>query len=49
MDIAPPLLHMVNLPIPADMDGRVIEEMFSGRRSFSKGAQRGERGTEQIE
>lgn len=28
MDLAPTLLHILGLPVPADMDGRVIEEAF---------------------
>jgi predicted AlkP superfamily phosphohydrolase/phosphomutase len=30
IDIAPTVLHLLGLPVPADMDGRVLEEIFSG-------------------
>ncbi len=29
IDIAPTVLHFLGLPIPSDMDGRVLEEIFS--------------------
>ena len=29
MDIAPTLLHDLQMPIPSDMDGRVLEEIFN--------------------
>lgn len=29
LDLAPTLMHLVGLPIPSDMDGRVLEEMFT--------------------
>jgi predicted AlkP superfamily phosphohydrolase/phosphomutase len=29
IDIAPTILHLVGLPVPTDMDGRVLEEIFS--------------------
>jgi predicted AlkP superfamily phosphohydrolase/phosphomutase len=29
VDLAPTILHMLGLPVPADMDGRVLEEIFS--------------------
>lgn len=29
LDLAPTLLHLVGLPIPSDMDGRVLEEIFT--------------------
>jgi predicted AlkP superfamily phosphohydrolase/phosphomutase len=28
IDIAPTVLHLLGLPVPADMDGRVLEEIF---------------------
>ncbi len=30
-DIAPTLLHLFNLPVPDDMDGRVLSEVFTAR------------------
>ncbi len=33
IDLAPTILHALGLPVPADMDGRVLEEMFSNRAS----------------
>jgi predicted AlkP superfamily phosphohydrolase/phosphomutase len=29
VDLAPTILHLLGLPIPSDMDGRVLEELFS--------------------
>ncbi|MDF2957307.1 MAG: putative phosphohydrolase or phosphomutase [Candidatus Alkanophagales archaeon MCA70_species_1] len=29
-DVAPTILHMFGLPLPADMDGRVLREIFEG-------------------
>ena len=29
IDLAPTILHALGLPVPADMDGRVLEELFS--------------------
>jgi len=29
IDIAPTVLHLLGLPVPTDMDGRVLEEIFS--------------------
>ncbi|MFO0945860.1 MAG: alkaline phosphatase family protein [Planctomycetota bacterium] len=29
LDLAPTLMHLVGLPIPTDMDGRVLEEIFT--------------------
>jgi predicted AlkP superfamily phosphohydrolase/phosphomutase len=30
MDIGPTILYMMGLPLPANMDGRVMEEVFEG-------------------
>jgi predicted AlkP superfamily phosphohydrolase/phosphomutase len=30
IDIAPTVLHLLGLPVPSDMDGRVLEEILSG-------------------
>lgn len=29
IDMAPTILHMLGLPVPSDMDGRVLEELFT--------------------
>jgi hypothetical protein len=29
IDLAPTILHILGLPVPADMDGRVLQEIFS--------------------
>jgi len=31
MDLAPTILHTMGIPVPSDMDGRVLEEIFEGR------------------
>ncbi len=36
-DLAPTILHLLNLPIPRDMDGRVLSEMFSDERAIEYG------------
>lgn len=33
LDIAPTILHLMNVPIPRDMDGRVIEEIFREKKT----------------
>lgn len=35
-DIAPTILHMYNIPIPNDMDGRVIKEIFKEHSEYHK-------------
>jgi len=35
-DIAPTILHMFDLPIPKDMDGRVLTEIFEDNSEFLK-------------
>lgn len=32
MDVAPTILHLFDLPVPKEMDGRVMEEIFEERR-----------------
>jgi hypothetical protein len=29
MDLAPTILHLVGVPVPEDMDGRVLREIFT--------------------
>jgi len=33
IDLAPTILHLVGLPVPADMDGRVLQEIFVSPRN----------------
>ena len=35
-DIAPTILHMFDVPIPTDMDGKVIKNIFNNESSFFK-------------
>jgi predicted AlkP superfamily phosphohydrolase/phosphomutase len=35
VDVAPTLLHLVGLPVPEDMDGRVLQEAFTGEFTAS--------------
>jgi len=35
-DIAPTILHMLDLPIPNDMDGRILTEIFEEDSEFAK-------------
>lgn len=35
-DIAPTILHIFNLPLPKDMDGRVLTEIFEEESEFTK-------------
>jgi predicted AlkP superfamily phosphohydrolase/phosphomutase len=35
IDIAPTILHMLNVPIPEDMDGRVLKEIFKEKSSLA--------------
>ena len=35
-DIAPTILHMFNVPIPSDMDGKVLKEVFRKDSKFNK-------------
>jgi hypothetical protein len=30
MDVAPTILHLLEVPVPADMDGRALVEMLEG-------------------
>ncbi len=36
-DLAPTILHLLNLPVPQDMDGRVLSEIFSESRTVEYG------------
>ena len=35
LDIAPTILHLMNIPIPKDMDGRVLKEIFKEEREIT--------------
>jgi predicted AlkP superfamily phosphohydrolase/phosphomutase len=35
IDLAPPSLHLFGLPVPADMDGRVLTELLSGAQAVA--------------
>lgn len=37
IDVAPTILNMMNLPVPQDMDGRVLTDIFTGRRKVLYG------------
>jgi predicted AlkP superfamily phosphohydrolase/phosphomutase len=34
IDLAPTILHILGLPVPADMDGRVLQELFPGAQDI---------------
>ncbi len=36
MDIAPTLLHMLGIPVPQDMDGRVLQNLFTSESDAAK-------------
>ena len=36
MDIAPTILHIFGIPIPKDMDGRVLKEIFKENSELAK-------------
>lgn len=36
IDIAPTILHLFGIPIPRDMDGRVLKEIFKEDREYAK-------------
>jgi predicted AlkP superfamily phosphohydrolase/phosphomutase len=38
LDVAPTVLHTLGLPIPEDMDGRVLDEIFTTRRQQQREA-----------
>jgi predicted AlkP superfamily phosphohydrolase/phosphomutase len=35
LDLAPTVLHLLGIPVPSDMDGRVLNEILSGSRNGS--------------
>lgn len=37
IDLAPTMLHLLDLPVPADMDGRVLAELLEGNRAVVYG------------
>lgn len=37
IDLAPTILHLLGLPVPTDMDGRVLSEMLDDRRAIRYG------------
>jgi hypothetical protein len=38
MDLAPTILHLMELPVPADMDGRVLTEVLTSSRPVERKA-----------
>jgi len=36
LDVAPTILHMMEIPIPSDMDGRVLKEIFKDNSKFNE-------------
>lgn len=36
VDVAPTILHMMNVPIPEDMDGKVLKDIFRKDSNFAK-------------
>jgi len=38
LDLAPTILHIMNIPVPADMDGRVVTEVFEDGSELAKRA-----------
>ena len=47
-DIAPSILHILGLPVPEDMDGRVLEEIFDADSEFAKRVINAEEGREKM-
>ena len=43
VDLAPTALHAMGLPVPDDMDGRVLTDLFSGRPAGADGGRGRER------
>ncbi|MEW6733803.1 MAG: alkaline phosphatase family protein [Acidobacteriota bacterium] len=41
IDVAPTILHLANIPIPQDMDGRVLTEIFQAEFLHTRGIQFG--------
>lgn len=37
IDLAPTILHLLNLPVPEDMDGRVLDELLTYKRTVEYG------------
>jgi arylsulfatase A-like enzyme len=34
MDLAPTILHLMDLPVPDDMDGRVLTDLLTSKRDI---------------
>jgi arylsulfatase A-like enzyme len=43
IDLAPTILHLMGLPVPSDMDGRVLDEILTDGRAIEFGGSSGGR------